>query len=146
MKRGLGLILILLCMVGCTATPALKPMASPVPALGDDREEDALGEDVTDSVMATADRFEAYVTGTWTASDTTLRLEVEEDHFVLYADGPAGQESGTPPGDLPVNVMEGADQDGNPVRITVGACYENAMIVSIGDTGRVLFFRDVGEQ
>ena len=147
MKRITVLMLISLCMAGCAATPTRKPMVSPMPSQTYDiSEENALGEEITDEVMATKDRFQAYVVGSWTAPDSVQRLTVEDDHFVLQTDAVLDQESGTPSGDLSVNVMYGTDQDGNPVRITVGPCYEDAMIVSIDHIGEILFLRDAGDQ
>lgn len=96
--------------------------------------------------MATGDRFDAYMAGSWTASDSAQRLTVEDDLFVLHTDAAVGQASETPPGDLSVNVVFGTDQEGNPVRLTVGACYENAMIVSLGHGVEILFLRDAADQ
>ena len=136
MKRIIVFILVLLCMTGCSAMPARTAETG----------DTALGEEITDEVMATDDRFESYIAGSWTASDSAQRLTVEEDHFILHTDTAIGQERETPPGDLPVNVMCGADQEGNAVRLTVGTCYENAMTASIDHAGEILFIRDATEQ
>lgn len=147
MKRITVLILLLCCMAGCAATPTRKPMSSPVPSqTGEIGEEIALGEEITDEAMATSDRFKAYMAGSWTTSDNVQRLTVEDDHVVLQTDAALEQESGTPSGDLPINVMYGTDQDGHPVKLTVGSCYENAVTVSIGHTEEVLFLRDAADQ